>query len=83
MCRNCDKREDAASASREDEPCPEGEHDFGESGEWETDSVPNTEVICQNCGWDLGMILEHEESANVTADEAERSGVLDAGAGAG
>ena len=71
MCRNCDKREDAAQASHEDEPCTQGEHDFGEDGEWSDGLLPNSDIWCRNCGWNLEMILEHEESINVATYETE------------
>ncbi len=60
MCRNCDKREEAANLNREAEPCEPGNHDYGEDGEWEEGLLSNSEIHCRNCGWDLEMIMEHE-----------------------
>jgi hypothetical protein len=59
MCRQCDKLVESVDSNREDEPCPEGECDYGEQGEWPADWGKDSEIICQSCGWSLTAVRQH------------------------
>jgi hypothetical protein len=63
VCKRCDDRAVQAEIdlNREDEPCPEGQHDYGEAGEWPAGHLKDSDIYCQNCGWTLAAIKDHDD----------------------
>ena len=64
MCKRCEDYADQKRNTAEDEPCPPGDHDFGEAEEWPadfwTDAMKEFHE-CRNCGWTVARIEEHEQ----------------------
>lgn len=59
MCAQCDKFAEAVDSYREDEPCDEGECDYGEQAEWPAGFFKDSEIYCLNCGWTLAAVNQH------------------------
>ena len=79
MCKRCDDRQAQAEIdlNREDEPCPDGDHDYGEAGDWPAEHLKDSDILCQNCGWSLTAIKERD--ADHSAVDPEDHGEADHG----
>lgn len=72
MCKRCDDRQKAEiELNREDEPCPDGDHDYGEAGDLPIGYLKDVDILCQNCGWSLAAIKERDADHGAAEDHGE------------